>query len=541
MRCSRRFGNPHSKDRKRAPGWGALLLPLGAMLGVFASVASAQDEPRDFVLAKVRILPRERNLAALAGVRVVGSNQGATSGFAGVGAPGAYSPGGDGWIEIPAPPGPVYRYLKIESGPGAKLALAEIEFHSASGKLAGAPFGTAVPKEIPDTFERAFDGDAATGFTATTEDAYVGIDLGAGAQCPTPRFEPKPGVYAEPQRVQISTWPGEPVIRYTTDGSVPSGAHGEIFGGPIPVETNTAFAAIAVQSGKADSTVAIASYAVGAQVAAMPLLTSYHIGNSLTDTVVGWMEPLCFSAGKNYRFLRKTIPGCGLEGNWESNGKGFGDSDYEKVLAAGVDHLFLQVFPNPPGLERDRQAGENFLRLARQGNPNAQVWLYAQWPAFHGWDRDAHCVGGGWMTPPWFPANRTPATWEEAMANKMEYYRAILDLWNRDKPAPPARLCPGGPALAALKAGIDAGRIPGMSDFAAEAFPSRHDTLHLSRKGAYLVSLVHFACMYGENPRGAATFAGSGLTAEQARMFQEIAWAAVQNEPASGVAGGGSH
>jgi hypothetical protein len=71
-----------------------------------------------------------------------------------------------------------------------------------------------------------------------------------------------------------------------------------------------------------------------------------------------------------------------------------------------------------------------------------------------------------------------------------------------------------------------------VKDFFAEHFS---DDLHLSAKGAYLVALVHYACVYKRNPAG-VTFAGTGLTAEQAAIYQRIAWDTARNYPWSGVA-----
>src|SRR5208283_5529048 len=99
--------------------------------------------------------------------------------------------------------------------------------------------------------------------------------------------------------------------------------HGEICRGPIVVAANTSIAAAAFQDGLADSDVVVASYLIGPAVAASEV-KSYHVGNSLTDTVNGYLQPIAASAGKNLLFMRKTIPGCAISMNWETPGKGFG-------------------------------------------------------------------------------------------------------------------------------------------------------------------------------------------------------------------------
>jgi hypothetical protein len=353
------------------------------------------------------------------------------------------------------------------------------------------------------------------------------------------RFNPPGGALTGPQKVVIGAVPGA-AIRYTTDGSPPGPSNGHVCAAPIEVAATTSIAAVASRAGLADSEVAIATYRIGAAAVAAKQVRSYHVGNSLTDTMDGFLAPVALSTGRNFLFLRKSIPGCGIQMNWETCGKGFGSpaawaADYNVVFARKVDHLFLQPFPNPPGLDSDGKFGGKFIELARKHNPQAQVWLYAQWPAWDSWKHDAQCVGAGWMKPPWFPPNRKPADWEEAMANKMRYYLALKAIWDkqaRERGEQPVRLCPGGPALVRLKKAIEAGRVPGLGNFHDTVFA---DAIHLARQGRYLVSLVHYACIFGADPQGKATYANSGLTAEQAAIFQRIAWETVVNEPLTGV------
>ena len=142
------------------------------------------------------------------------------------------------------------------------------------------------------------------------------------------------------------------------------------------------------------------------------------------------------------------------------------------------------------------------------------------------------------MKPVWFPPNRKPANWEEAMANKMLYYLDLKKTWDRQaqgRGEKPVRLCPGGPALVRLKHEVDAGRVPGIRDFHGAIFA---DGIHLTRQGRYLVALVHYGCLFGESPEGKVTFANSGLNREQAAIFQRIAWETVTAKPLTGVRGG---
>ena len=119
-----------------------------------------------------------------------------------------------------------------------------------------------------------------------------------------------------------------------------------------------------------------------------------------------------------------------------------------------------------------------------------------------------------WVPP--IPAVEVKA-WDDAMTNTMAYYRAILKEWNTVPGKKPVRLVPGGPALVRLEKEIADNKVPGVTDFASFTFS---DAIHLSAAGRYLVSLVHYACIYGESPEGKVTWANSGLNKEQAIVLR---------------------
>ncbi len=518
------------------------VLPL--ILLASSTLSPGQEKPADaavgrFVLIKVRLLPKPGTAGMLKGARITGSNEGPTTAFVEL-ARIERSPAGDGWLELVVPPGKVYRFIKIESAKGTGLALAEIEFYSPVGRLKGNGFGTSVGNNKSVTFDKAFDGDPKTYFESPAENSYVGIDLGSQAQAPWPGFNPPGGAFTAPQKIEIGTWPPGATIHYTTDGAAPTSQDGQVYREPIAISRTTSIAAIASRAGLADSDVAIATYRIGAAATAEKQVKSYHLGNSLTDTVNGFLQPVADSAGKNLLFMRKSVPGCSIRFHWDHNRAGFASpdawaADYDVACAKGVDHLFLQPFPNPPGLDDDGTYGGKFIELVRKFNPGAEVWLYAQWPDRINWKRDAYSTGAGWMKPPWFPPNRNPANWEEAVANNMAYYLDLKKIWDKQIEArggKPVRVCPGGPAIVRLKKEIDAGKVPGIRTFFDTMFA---DDIHLASPGRYLVALVHYACIFGADSQAKVTFANSGLTKEQAAIVQRIAWETVVAEPLTGV------
>jgi len=527
--------------------WGGLLVGMSKPV-----VAAEPDKVANWVLTKVRVLPKTGDAAALTGARITGSNLNATNGFVEL-AKISETPKDNTWIEVPVQTTEVYRYVKLEAASGALLAVAELEFFAGDRKLTGLAFGTDTGKDGKDhDANKAFDGDPNTAFKAPITDGYVGLDLGNDCMANQPRFEPGAGAYEQPQTVTVHVWPRGAIARYTTDGSPPSRTHGEFaqLDQKITIDHNMSLAIMSYQQGKADSNVAVVNYLIGAGQKLPALVKTYHIGNSLTDTVKGVLDAVAMSGGKNLLTQFKTIPGISIGGNWKANGQGFGypvgaAKDYEKVLAAKVDHLFLQPFPNPPGLWRDGEYGGKFIALARQANPDVQPWLYAQWIAYPVFNPDgklaaSYCnqIGGqswdpeekiAWLPP--IPAAKVK-TWDDAMVNTMDYYRAILKEWDALPGNKPVLMVPGGPALVRLKKEITDSKFPGVTDFPSFTFS---DHIHLTAAGRYLISLVHYACIYRESPEGKVTWANSGVSKEQALVLQHLAWETVLAEPASGV------
>lgn len=266
--------------------------------------------------------------------------------------------------------------------------------------------------------------------------------------------------------------------------------------------------------------------------AATPVTTgqrTYHIGNSLTDSLNDLLAEIAQSAGYQHDYLRSTIPGAPTDWNWDHPGRAIGEADYRTVFEtkAPIDHLFVQPFAgHGRSLENETDYSGRFYRLARQKSPNVQLWVYAQWAAQS-------------LDDPWAKAKDSAAglglqpakTWEEAVRNHLAYHEAVRQRLDDQNEGKPVLIVPGGLALIRLKQEIEAGNVPGISDFFATQF---EDDVHLSPKGKYLISLVHYACIYRRDPTG-ITAADTGLTAEQAAIYQRIAWETVRNYQWSGV------
>ena len=515
----------------------SLAVSLFTLTVTAAAPALAADNAP--VVTRVRLFPRDGAAPAIVGAQVVGSNLGETVGFVEL-AKVAAAPAPGQWAELKLDSKAAYRFVKFVGPPGSHANLAELEFYAGDVKLAGKPFGIAGSRAKGCDFTRVFDGDIATFFDALLADgAYVGLDLGTPANtAPAPALAPAPGKYPAPQRVTLATTAPSAAgltIRYTTDGSTPAADNGTTYAGPIAIDKGvTSIRAVALADGKFASPVAGGAYIVG-DVPAPKGLRTYHVGNSLTDTIDGWLKPVADSAGYEHKFHRFTIPGAPTDWLWDHPGSGFGDSKYAEAFThlAPIDHLSIQPFAgHGRSVENEADHANRFYRLAREASPNVQLWLYVQWPSREVTDRWAKAQGKDIAHLNLKPA----ATWEEAIANHTAYTEAVRDHLAKTY-GTPALIVPGGAALVTLKKAVEAGQVPGQNDFFIDHFskgPQGPGTdFHLTPKGRYLVALVFYACIYRESPEGKVKLPEkvTTLTPEQDKIYQRIAWETVKSYP----------
>lgn len=480
---------------------------------------------------EVRIVPLAGKAFALRGARIQGSNTSPANDFVDLATIDA--PTEAGAIVLPVPKADLYRYVKVYSSERSDLGIAELTFLHDSVPLKGKPFGT------PGGAERAFDGDRATGFSGTLPTGnYVGVDIGSERVAAAPVATPRAGAFDVAQDVTLqSTTPGV-TIRYTLDGTTPTPVTGNRYEGRITLtEGLTTLRAIAFADCLFASDVASGRYAIGdeAKRAATTGLKSYHVGNSLTDTINAWLKPIADSTGVEHTYARWMSVGATIGGLWQNPGIGFAappEAGYITEFArtfAPIDHMSVQPFADP-SLDTEGAAAVQMFEVVRAHSPELQPWIYAQWPARSDYTADSLVAGAGWSRPAW---NVTaPNSWEDAVQNQLRYHEAFRAYVDERLAGKTVRVIPGGSALVALKAAIERGEVPGIRTFFDEHFD---DDLHLSTKGQYLIGLVFYACLYGQSPVGRVTAERTGLTDFQARIYQQIAWDTVSRYALSGV------
>ena len=258
---------------------------------------------------------------------------------------------------------------------------------------------------------------------------------------------------------------------------------------------------------------------------------TFHIGNSLTFGIDRWLQPAAQSAGKSLDYHRFTFPGAAIDYLWQHPGSGSGDTNYAAAFQslAPIDHIFTQPFAGrDKPIENEAEYSQKFYDLARQNSPNVQAWLYAQWPDKSMVEKRTQGLGSA------LPLNLPkPTTWQEGVDNNLKFIEAVREKVNQTYTGKPVLIVPAGPALAALKTEIDAGRVPGLTDFWKDISA---DGLHLQYRGNYMVALVFYACLFKESPEGKVSVLDSGLTSQQAAIFQRLAWQTVHDYSFSGAA-----
>jgi len=529
----------------------AAMAPLLAFAGVAACAANGQSPATGSIddadgrcwalpiVNRVRVFPAPGRAAdLLLNGRIMGSTTSPTTGFVDL-ATIASTPAEGAFTEVSFSNATPYRYVKYYGPPGSYGAIAELELYAGTQRLNGAVFGVAGSRNGGgSTYDKAVDGDTLSYFEGPLPDGdYVGLDLGAGHETAAPVFDPPPGQYDTPPTVAISTTTDGPSIRYTTDGNDPIAA-GQPYGGAVTVGTGaTTIKAVASASCMLDSQVAQASYRVGA-VNSATNQASIHIGNSLTDTLVGRLDVIAHSSGITLDFHRYTIPGAGTQWLWNNPTGGFGETDIKASLQTlHFDQISLQPFPNEPctptGDQSDTDYVNRFYGLAQQVNPSVLLWIYQQWPEPHIWN-DCFSIGSAWATPPWMPPVPNPATWEDAVSNQLAYQEAVRKGVMDANPGKPVYIVPGGLALLNLKKEIEAGHVTGWSDFVTSIFDQGGTDVHLTAAGRWFITLVFYACMFQKSSTGVG-YEDTGLNAAQAAKLAEVAWDTVNAYPLSGV------
>jgi hypothetical protein len=501
--------------------------------------ASACPAGAPRAIDRVRLYPQAGQGQKLVGALIQGSNTGPTLDFVDLARVDTALVDG-AFTELKFTNDKLYRWVKFYASKESAGGLSEVEFYAGAQRLTGAAFGTE-NADGNNPFANALDGKPATAFVgATAGGSYVGYDIGGAFVAEAPTFTPPAGASSKAVDVAIASSTPGAVVRYTRDGSNPNKTNGLTYGAPVRVESGSVnLKAVASADCYFDSEVSEAVFKVGTSTAPVTKgLKNYHIGNSLTDTINPWLEPIADSTGVDHTYSRWTMPGTTIGWIWEHRGpddSGIGTPEGARLFDTWVktfapfDHMTVQPYADPT-LETQAGPAIQMFNAARANSPNVQLWIYDQWPSRDEseWKQDGFAT----YAPKGQTAPAAPTSWENALMGQVRYHELFRQYVDDAAEGKGVLIVPAGLALLELKRRIDQGKMPGMSDFFGTMF---QDVIHLNPRAQYLVALVFYSCLYKQTPEGHVTFNEPTLSAEQATIFKQIAWTAASTYRWSGI------
>jgi hypothetical protein len=490
------------------------------VLNVCAALAARAAEPdRKYpnsggrlVWDRVRFKPAPGFERDLVGGKFSGSNVSATTGYEVLAEIKTAPPAGQ-WTDMSFDGQRPHRWIRYEAPPGSYGHIGKLEFYAGSRRLGGPGFGTIGRRTPGHDWPRVFDPNPNGWFDSDQPDGqYVGIDTWDAATAVRPTFDPQPGDLAGPLTVKLKTPTPGATIRYTLDGTTPGPDTGLPYEKPIDVQATTTI------------------------TAKQPELTTFHIGNSITQTTAQFAT-FARTAGYRHDYQKFLRPGILTSALWEKHVQ-TGDPDWHQALdpIARIDHFTLQ--PRQMDVVQEAKYDLLFLDLIRKKSPDVQPWLYSEWTTIY----RTHPTDKGLVPSPCSQMRQLveALTWEESAAAWLLYVEEVQRLvLEKHQPGKPPRILPSTLAAGWIKNLLDHGRIPGLgpADFNQLMF---FDCVHPGRDGAYLIDLTWFAAFYGQSPEGKVLPIGTSFTAEQAAAMQRLAWDVVKNYPDCGLYEAGS-
>lgn len=349
---------------------------------------------------------------------------------------------------------------------------------------------------------------------------------------PAPTQKPSltPGAGSAKGSVVVTIKCGTPgaIIRYTLDGTIPTAETGMVYADPIKVENTTTISAIAFAKDLAPSQPAIGIYALNPKEG----LATFHIGNSLTNTT-GKFPEFVRTAGIVHKYNSFTAGGHLTWQLWD-NQLPKRQKEWDTKLAAykRIDHFTIQPRDFTKNtVDHEADYAIRFFELIRKHSPEMQPWFYAEWVE----KNRPRPTDKGKMESRQMKKIYPAQSWEESMGAMLLYNEdlrsKVVETYKEGKRP---RVLPSCLAMGWIKNMIDHGKLPGAAK--DSMYPLLFsDSVHPNVKGGYLVDLTWYAAFYRESPEGKILPVGTGLTAEQAKVMQKLAWDVVKNYPDAGL------
>lgn len=222
------------------------------------------------------------------------------------------------------------------------------------------------------------------------------------------------------------------------------------------------------------------------------VLTVLFIGHSLIATDI---PEIVENFGESQRIAAEVdfhiINGAPIKHNWENSHEAQGTDARAALARGGYDAVVLtEAVPLRNHLQWSgtSEFARKFHQLALSKNPSTQFFIYETWHSLN---------SGTGTTVQWDDLGHIP--WRERLDMDLPLWEGIVQDLNAAKPrsASPVQLVPVGQAFARLYDEVAQGRVPKVQSI--KAFFD--DDIHTNDLGDYFVSLVHYATVYGGDPR----------------------------------------
>jgi hypothetical protein len=523
-----------------------------AALALLAGTAHGARANDLLAVNRVRFLPATGHEKAMLGGTICGSNVSSQGGFEVLAEIKTVEPGK--WNELTFINSKPYRWIKYQAPTGSSGWISKIEFYADKEQLHGEVFA-AYP---PGIWRRVMDDRPVVNIQGDKPDGqYVGIDIGERASCPRPTFSPAGGELSRPVIVTMHCRMPEAVIRYTTDGTLPTLDTGKVYSAPISIDKTTTFTAAAFCEGLAPSPAVDNIYLFNPT-----RRNTLHFGNSLSGNAVGKFALYTRTAGVIHEPTLISMGGGLARTLWNSAMIGVGDPKdqarwgdlftathsmggvvtYSLLQVKAVADRWKEIWPKQSQITdvtfqpRDADIPEEadytdrWLKVVREKSPEVQPWLYIEWT-----ERERKRATDLGELPSSQMSKVYPAlTWEESMSAMMLYGEEVqLALSRLDKQGKHVRIIPTALAMGWIHHQIQQGAFP---DVGPDGFESLlfADKVHVNTEGSYLVDTTWYAALYGQSPEGKLLPLRANLTSKQATAMQRLAWDVVENYPDCG-------
>lgn len=264
----------------------------------------------------------------------------------------------------------------------------------------------------------------------------------------------------------------------------------------------------------------------------------YLMGNSVTDGInYSGFRNVVFGKGNNITLGRHMIPGTPMEFMYKNPTSGIFEQPYGGFQQAFANYAWDCVSLQPydrgiEGTDGDKNMSLNFMALARQNNPDVQVYIFSRYPSnplsTGAPNTEVHTAdfwNSLWLNT--YTGNFKREESREYFVNLVNAIRAADNSAGK-----PVLMIPVGDVFYEMNKIMAAGKIQGFNSIWGIYADGIHATSHMS----YLIASTFYATMYKDDPRGLPVPSDFGNIGNDFRdSLQNVIYRVILNNTLSGV------